>query len=120
MTTADLLRAWRDATQAADLAERLARIAHQAADEADANALADEDLATMAEKAAAAAEGAAEAARATAKRARALATKQRDNEAHHADLRLTETRAVETEARDRYHDAEGDARRRYERDKPRA
>ena len=119
MTTADLLRAWREATQAADLAERLARTAHQAADEAEANALADEEVAALAEKAAGAADRAAEAAWATATRARALATKMRNNEAHHADLALSDTRAVEAEARDHYHEAEIEARRRYERDKPR-
>jgi hypothetical protein len=119
VTTADLLRAWREATQAADLAERLARMAHDAAAEAEANALADEEVAAMAEQAAAAAERAAEAARATATRARELATKRRDNEAYHADLALSDTKAVEREARDHYHDAETEARRRYERDKPR-
>lgn len=118
VTTADLLRAWREATQAADLAERLARAAHESADEADASALADEEVATLAERAAGAADRAAEAAWATATRARELATKRRDNEAYHADLALSDTRAAEAEARDLYHEAESEARRRYERDKP--
>jgi hypothetical protein len=65
----ELLMQWRDATRAAELAERLAGIASQAADQADRSALASDQIARTAEKAAGAAERAARSARKTARQA---------------------------------------------------
>ena len=64
---------WRDATRAAELAERLAEIATEAADHADRSALASDPIARMAEKAAVAAEHAARTARKAARQAADLA-----------------------------------------------
>ena len=68
-STGELLTQWRDATRAAELAERLAEIASQAADQADRSALASDQIARMAEKAAVAAERAARSARKAARQA---------------------------------------------------
>ena len=68
LTAADLLMQWREATRAAELAERLAEVATRAADRSDASALASEQVAGMAEKAAVAAERAARTARSAASR----------------------------------------------------
>ena len=63
LSTGELLMQWRDATRAAELAERLAEIAAQAADQADRGALASDQIARMAQRAAVAAERAARSAR---------------------------------------------------------
>jgi hypothetical protein len=111
MSTGDLLEAWRDAVRAAELAERLATAAAQAADDADLRAVASEDLAELAEQAAASAMRAADRARATATEASALAKRLRDDSLSDATGTVTRTRLVETEARDAYHEAtEGVAR----------
>ena len=73
MTTTNLLEQWREATRAADLAERLARLALESADLADEEALASEEIATLAEAAAESAARAATTARAAAERAKTLA-----------------------------------------------
>lgn len=77
LTTADLLTQWRDATRAAELAERLAEVATRSADESDAKALASEQIARMAEKAGVAAERASRSARKAATTAAALAAEER-------------------------------------------
>jgi len=50
VTTADLLEAWREATRAADLAERLAKLAAETSERADLSADASEEVAKLAEK----------------------------------------------------------------------
>lgn len=72
-STADLLRAWRDAIRAAELAERLAAEAAETAKHADLQADASAEIATLAERAAAAASRAAERATAAAAETAALA-----------------------------------------------
>ena len=97
---------WRDATRAAELAERLAEIASQAADQADRSALASDQIARMAEKAAVAAERAARSARKAAGQAADLAIENREQRLRLADEVLVTARASETQARGRYHEAE--------------
>jgi hypothetical protein len=113
VTTAELLEAWREATRAADLAARLARQAEEAADHADDDAMGSEEIARLAESAAEAAEVASAKARTAADRASTLAASKRD--AGVGDARETEdaARVFETEAREEYHDAEAEARRRH-------
>lgn len=112
MTTADLLEQWREATRAAELAERLAKMATEAAERADQNAIASEEIARMAEQAAEAAERAARTAREAADRASAFAEESRSGRVADADQAALETRAEEGAARDRYHEAERAARER--------
>ncbi len=107
MTTEDLLAAWRDATRAAELAERLAARAREAAKEADRTALSSEEVARLAEQAAMAAEHAAREARAVADRAALLARDSRGARVPEAEQAASDARVAETEARGRYHDAEG-------------
>jgi hypothetical protein len=52
-TTADLLSFWREATRAAELAERLAGVAAESAERAEMSASASEEIADLAEQAAA-------------------------------------------------------------------
>jgi hypothetical protein len=106
VTTADLLAQWREATRAAELAERLAVMATQAADQADANALGSDQIASLAEKAAVAAERAATTARKAATRATALASENRHERLRDADTAVTAARGSETGARERYDEAE--------------
>lgn len=106
VTTADLLLRWREATRAAELAERLAVVATQAADQTDANALASEQIAGLAEKAAAAAERAATTARKAATRAAALVSEHRHERLRDANAAVTAARASETEARERFEQQE--------------
>ena len=75
VTRADLLTAWRDATRAAELAERLADVAVEAADQADERELGSVDIAEAAGQAASAAQRAADSARAAADKASAMAAK---------------------------------------------
>ena len=114
ITTNELLNAWREATRAAELAERLARIALEAADHADRHAVASEDIAALAESAAAAADKAAETARVAATRARSFATESHEGRLADADDAVVQARQVEAEARDRYHLAERRAQRRHQ------
>jgi hypothetical protein len=108
-STADLLVAWRETTHAAELAERLARLAAEAAAQADENASASEQIARMAERAARAAERAALSARQAAHQAAALAERNRKERLGQADDDAVSARIVESEARDRFHDAESAA-----------
>ena len=104
--TGELLMQWRDATRAAELAERLAEIATQAADQADRSALASDQIARMAEKAASAAERAARSARKAARQAADLATENREQRLRVSGEALKTARASEAQARGRYHEAE--------------
>ena len=97
---------WRDATRAAELAERLAEIATEAADHADRSALASDQIARMADKAAVAAERAARSARKAARQAADLAIEHREQRLPVADEALVTARASEAQARGRYHEAE--------------
>lgn len=110
VTTAELLTAWREATRAAELAERLSALAAETADRADTNAQASEEIADLAEQAAAAATRAAERARAAAGQAREAARAVREERLVEATASEAQARAVEFDARDRYHDAEAEAR----------
>jgi len=48
MTTAELLDAWRDASRAADLAERLAELARRAAEKGEQDAISAQEIAALA------------------------------------------------------------------------
>ena len=109
MSTGELLDAWRDATRAAELADRLATSALRAVDDAESDEATAHALVALAEEAAAAAERAAEAARKAAHRAVAR-TLQAKRDQSGADQTASETRATESEAAGRYHDAERLAR----------
>jgi hypothetical protein len=113
INTADLLTAWRDATRAAELADRLAQMAAEAAETADRSAMASEDIAKMAERAAKAADRAATSAREAARRAAALATESRERRLVDADMLASRARAEESAARDAYHRGETEARDRH-------
>ena len=106
LTTADLLTQWREATRAAELAERLAELAARAADHSDANTQASEQIATMAEKAGIAAERASQSARKAATKAAALAAGKREIRLREAHAAVATARVSEIEARTRYERAE--------------
>lgn len=76
-TQAELLDAWRDAAKAASLTERLAAAANKAADDAEQDALASEEIADLAEGVSRDAGLAAVKARQAAAKARHLATERR-------------------------------------------
>ena len=111
VTTADLLTAWRDAIRAAELAERLAAAATDAAAQADVRAFASDEIAELAERAAEAATRAAERARLAATEAAELARSLRETGIASADANLADMRRVEAEAGAAYHEAEERARR---------
>lgn len=111
-TTQELLEEWRDATRAAELAERLARLAAESATRADQSASGAEEIARMAEKAAKASERAATSARKAADRAARFARENRAGTLADADQSVVDARAAETMARERYHDGERSARQR--------
>jgi hypothetical protein len=114
MTTADLLEQWREATRAAQLAERLVQLAKASVERADRDAIAAEDIAEMAEQTAAHAERAAHGARDAANRAVAFAQQERVGRFAEAGEDVVTTGADETEARERYHASETETRRRHE------
>lgn len=111
--TTDLLGAWREATRAAELAERLAKMAADAADQADRNASASAEIAALAESAAQAAERAAHTARTAATDALAFANETRGHRLLDADQSVNDMRSIESDAREAFHEAEDDARRRH-------
>lgn len=113
MTTQDLLEKWREATRAAQLAKRLAELAAAAVEQADASALSTEEIAQMAERVAREADQAAASARKAADRAAAYASDTRSNRLREADESAKATADDETDARDAYHRAEGEARARH-------
>ena len=120
-TTAELFEAWRDATRAAELADRLAALAAQAAEEADVNAVASEELALMAQATSEAAARAADRARDVSQRARARAQLNRDQHLPDAGKAVAQARAMETAARDRFQGQEaqvGDGSGRAEHGQP--
>ena len=110
MTTGDLLNAWRDATRATELAERLADAAAEAAHSADITAEAAEEVAAMAERTATMAMAAAERARGAASHARRIAVAVHDGRVHDAEDVMANNRANEDGARVAYHQAEDEAR----------
>ena len=113
MTTTSLLEQWREATRAADLAERLARLALESAELADEEAMASEEIGTLAEAAAESAAKAATIARDAADRAKTLAARKHGRTLHEADQAASDAVDTETQAaHERYHQAEEDARRR--------
>ena len=114
VSTADLLTAWRDATRAAELADRLAQLASDAAETADRSAMASEDIAKMAERAAKAADRAAVSARAAAKRAADFAAETRASRLRDADDVVRSAKVEEAAARDAYHRSETAARGRHD------
>ena len=113
VSTADLLDAWREATRAAELAERLARYAEATAEDADESAAASEEIAQLADRAAAAATNAAQSARNAANRTASIAKERRDGVAPAQDIERG-TRQAEANAKGEYHRAEEDAQDRHE------
>jgi hypothetical protein len=113
MSTRDLLDAWRDASRAAELAERLAEVARSAVDKGERDAASSAEIATLAEDVAASATRAAAAAREVARIAADEATSLRAG-LEGADQSAGDARTVEGTARDRYQEAESDARHRHE------
>jgi hypothetical protein len=113
VTTADLLEAWRDAIRAAELAERLATAATEAAAaaQADVRALDSTEIAALAERAAEASARAAERARTAATEAAELAGSLRETGIPAAEANVAAMRRIEADAAVAYHDAEGGVRR---------
>ena len=111
-TTADLLQAWRDATRASELAERLAAGANDAAKLAEQGATEFEAIAQMAEQAATSSERAATIARDAATRAHAFAEQTRRQKVAEADDAVTRAHGQEVTVRAAYHEAERRARER--------
>ena len=114
-TTHELLEGWREATRAAELAERLAKMASESATRADQAASGSEEIARMAERAAKAAERAATSARQAADRALQFARQNRSVRLADADQAVIATKARETDARERYQQAEREAQERHDR-----
>jgi len=112
MTTQELLEQWREATRAAELAERLAKLASQSVERADRDAAAVEELARLAKRAAQAAERAAATASRTAEQASTFARESRAGTLVDAEQAVADTKADEAKARDRYHEAERGASKR--------
>ncbi len=111
-TTAELLDAWRDATRASELAERLAAGANEAAELAERGATELAAIAQMAERAATSSERAARIAREAATRAHAFAEQSRQQRVHDADDAVTRARTEEVAVRDAYRESERRARER--------
>ena len=101
VTPADLLERWRDATRAAELANRLARVAEEASTQAQLDAASSEEIAVLAERAAAAADQAARTAREAADRTAAKSASRGDA------MRIAQANAQSSD------DAEGAARDAY-------
>ena len=116
LTTADLLEQWREATRAAELAERLAKLAQTSVERSDRDAVAAQEIAKIAETAARHAERAAKIARQASNRALEFASENRSGYLAEADSAVTDTREEESLARNRFHDAENAARNRHPED----
>lgn len=116
MSTSELLEQWREATRAAELAERLAKLAKQSVERSDRDAVASAEISKIAARAAKHAERTAQIAREAADRAAAFATENRSGYLAEADSAVETSREEETAARGRFHDAEQSARTRHEAD----
>jgi hypothetical protein len=114
MTTGELLEQWREATRAAELAERLAKLAQQSVERSDRDAVAAQEIAKIAERAAKHAERTARIAREASNRALEFASENREGYLAEADATVVSARDEETAARQRYHDAERTARERHQ------
>jgi hypothetical protein len=112
LTTQDLLEQWQEATRAAELAERLAKLAAESAARADKAAVGSEEIARMAERAAKAADRAAVSARKAADQAATFARENRAGSLADADQSVVDTRSEQTTAGERYREAEQAARAR--------
>lgn len=112
LTAGELLEQWREATRAAELAERLANLARASVERSDRDSAAAHEIARMAETAAKHAERAARIARDAATRAQAFAAENRTGYLAEAEAAADSTRRDESGARDRYHEAERVARER--------
>ena len=110
LTTQDLLEQWREATRAAELAERLANLAADSAASADQAAVGSEEIARMAERSAKAADRAALSARKAADQAATFPRENRAGTLADADQSVAATKAEETAAGERFHEAEHAAR----------
>lgn len=106
LTTRDLLEHWREATRAAELAERLAKLAAESAQRADRAAVASEEIARMAERAARASDRAARSARQAAGQAATFARDARAETLADADRSVADARTEQEAAGQRYRDAE--------------
>lgn len=114
LTTGELLEQWRDATRAAELAERLANLAKLSVDRSDRDAAGAQEIAKIAQRAAKHAERTARIAQDAADRARAFATENREGYLAEADAAVASTRDEEVTARGRFHAAERAVRERQE------
>ena len=112
LSPSELLDQWRDATRAAELAERLAQVARVSAERSDKDSVAAQEIAKIAERAAKHAERTARIAREASDRAMAYAQENRGANLANAETSAAETRDSEAAARDRYHEAERAARER--------
>jgi hypothetical protein len=113
MTTAELLEQWREATRAAELAERLASLARASVERSDRDSAGAQEIAKIAERAARHAERAAKIAREAADRAMTFASENRASYLADAEAAAMTTREEEAAARDRYHAAEREAHVRH-------
>ena len=113
MSTGELLEQWREATRAAQLAERLAELARQSVERSDKDSVAAQEIAKIAARAAKHAERTAKIAREAADRAMAFASDNRTRYLSDAEDALRSTRDEETAARNRYHEAEREAHTRH-------
>lgn len=114
MSTSELLDQWREATRAAELAERLAKLAQQSVERSDRDSLGAQEIARIAQRAAKHAERTARIAREASERAMAFAAENRAGYLADAEETVDMTRREESAARDRYHDAEREARQRHQ------
>ncbi len=117
VSTEELLQAWRDASRAAELAERLAAAAVRSAERADRDTATAMAVAALAESAAESAERAACEARAAANGMLQGAAVLRA-EVDEGDVTSTDARSAVDVARARYREGETEARNRYGEDGP--
>ena len=113
LTPAELLEQWREATRAAELAERLANLARMSVERSDRDSTAAQEIAKIAQRAAKHAEQTAKIAREASERAMAFATENRTGYLAEAEDTAGSTRTEEAAARDRYHESERIARQRH-------